>query len=638
MRMGAISKAVAVLALAVTVSAKSSLLQVKSDVNKLTMDATTIHFVHPKGEAHVNWGLTIPEGAEGEACGEGDSCLDFGVAKVVVTTEDHCQKVSWTTTSLTELKDCVAIEGHWYGGGEQISQPWPLEKVPRPETPFVTADMLQKRAQWYGGVSEAYWISSQGVAVRVEESTPLFLSVPDHDNDTIADELCLGARHEAPFAAPPSAPLALEYYLCSGDDVRQVHELTFPKFFSLPMGVPDERMLRDPIWSTWAQFHTQVNESKVFDFAMEVKGRGFNNSQIEIDDNWETCYGDAVFNPDRFPDPKRLFDDLKKEGYRVTLWIHPFINDDCESYAYADERGYFVKDSEGHTQQTSWWQGRHSGIVDFTNPEAAAWWSGRLLKLQEDTGLDSYKFDAGEASWLPEVFTLGVDERFWPNAYTFKYVETVAQFGGMIETRVGRGTQRHPVFVRMLDKDSIWGDYNGLQTMVPSLLHFGLLGYPFVLPDMIGGNAYVIKPSEELFVRWAQANTFMPSLQFSLLPWDFDDEQVTELTRAVTSLHAEYTPYLLELASQATVSPSPMLRPTWWLCPTDEACLTADQQFLVGDDILASPVVHKGATELQVVVPPGQWRRVDTGAEYTGPASVTLSDITLESNVFFRRV
>lgn len=54
-----------------------------------------------------------------------------------------------------------------------------------------------------------------------------------------------------------------------------------------------------------------------------------------------------------------------------------------------------------------------------------------------------------------------------------RYVETVAQFGGMIETRVGMGTQRHPIFVRMLDKDSIWGSFNGLQTLVPSLLHFG---------------------------------------------------------------------------------------------------------------------------------------------------------------------
>lgn len=65
------------------------------------------------------WGLTLPEGAEGIPCGEGDSCLDYGVARVVVTVEDHCQKVAWTSggggnSSLAGLRDCVLLEGHWW--------------------------------------------------------------------------------------------------------------------------------------------------------------------------------------------------------------------------------------------------------------------------------------------------------------------------------------------------------------------------------------------------------------------------------------------------------------------------------------------------------------------------------------------
>lgn len=51
-----------------------------------------------------------------------------------------------------------------------------------------------------------------------------------------------------------------------------------------------------------------------------------------------------------------------------------------------------------------------------------------------------------------------------------------------------------------------------------------LVGYPFILPDMIGGNAYGETPSKELFIRWAQANALLPAMQFSLLPWDYDQE------------------------------------------------------------------------------------------------------------------
>lgn len=39
---------------------------------------------------------------------------------------------------------------------------------------------------------------------------------------------------------------------------------------------------------------------------------------------------------------------------------------------------------------------------------------------------------------------------------------------------------------------------------------------------MIGGNGYGEKPDGELIVRWAQANTFMPSMQFSYLPWEYN--------------------------------------------------------------------------------------------------------------------
>ncbi|XP_063842492.1 myogenesis-regulating glycosidase-like [Scylla paramamosain] len=609
--------------------------------NTLTLDAHTLHFLHSKGEAKVRWGLTLPEGAQGTPCGEGDSCLDFGVAKVVVTTEDHCQRVAWTSGSggeggLAALKDCVLLEGHWFGGGQQVEQPWPLEQQPRQETAFVTADMLSRSSLWYGGVSEAYWVSSQGVAVRVEEQTPLFLSVPDNNGDSTADELCFAARHEDPFMAGPGSPLTLTYHLCSGDDVRKVHEATFSKFFSLPEAAVDSRMIRDPIWSTWAEYHKAINGTKVLEFARAASEHGFNNSQVEIDDDWETCYGEAVFNPERFPDPRGLVDQLHSEGFRVTLWIHPFINDDCPAFTLADKLGYFIKDSSGATQLTHWWDGRKAGLLDFTNTEAVAWWTQRLHDLKYQTGIDSFKFDAGETTWMPGNFTLQADERLWPNLYTFKYVEAVAQFGDMVETRVGRGSQRFPIFVRMLDKYSTWGYYNGLKTLVPSLLHFGLLGYPFVLPDMIGGNAYGLRPGKELFVRWAQANAFMPALQFSILPWNYDKE-VTELCREVTRLHTQYTPLLLNLAQEATTSVAPMMRPTWWLCPTLEECLTADQQFLVGDDLLVAPVVTAGAATLDVVLPPGEWQQASTGLVAAGPATLTVTNITLDSIVYFTR-
>ncbi len=46
----------------------------------------------------------------------------------------------------------------------------------------------------------------------------------------------------------------------------------------------------------------------------------------------------------------------------------------------------------------------------------------------------------------------------------------------------------------------------GMNTVLPIALNFSLLGYPFNLPDMIGGNDYGHFPEKELFIRWMQVS------------------------------------------------------------------------------------------------------------------------------------
>lgn len=94
-------------------------------------------------------------------------------------------------------------------------------------------------------------------------------------------------------------------------------------------------------------------------------------------------------------------------------------------------------------------------------------------------------------------------------------------------------TQDLPVFVRMVDRDSIWGLNDGLSSIITTSIQMSLNGYTFMLPDMIGGNGFNLDheqsalPTKELFIRWVQANTFLPAMQYSYVPWNFDN-QVSE--------------------------------------------------------------------------------------------------------------
>lgn len=101
------------------------------------------------------------------------------------------------------------------------------------------------------------------------------------------------------------------------------------------------------------------------------------------------------------------------------------------------QKGYFVQDTKPRVGMTWWWQGQNSAVIDTTNPEATTWWTSRLEKLQLDTGLDAFKFDAGESNWLPAAANLNndTDRELWPQLYSTKYVEHAAKFGGLVETR-----------------------------------------------------------------------------------------------------------------------------------------------------------------------------------------------------------
>lgn len=96
-----------------------------------------------------------------------------------------------------------------------------------------------------------------------------------------------------------------------------------------------------------------------------------------------------------------------------------------------------------------------------------------------------------------------------------------------------------------------------------------MVGYPLVLPDMIGGNGYNNRPpNKEMFIRWLQANVFMPSLQYSFVPWNYDAETIT-ISHTFTDLHAKYTDVIMERFKLATETGDPVNPPIWWIAPED---------------------------------------------------------------------
>ena len=88
-------------------------------------------------------------------------------------------------------------------------------------------------------------------------------------------------------------------------------------YFSKPIGHPNERMFKSPIWSTWANFKKRINENSVRQFALDIISNGYSNSQLEIDDKWQTEYGDFSFDKKKFPNIAEFITELNDLGFRT---------------------------------------------------------------------------------------------------------------------------------------------------------------------------------------------------------------------------------------------------------------------------------------------------------------------------------
>jgi len=429
--------------------------------------------------------------------------------------------------------------------------------------------------------------------------------------------LCFIAEKKLPYNLD-NTRFIFDYYIGVGLNPKQAHLKAIEYHLKKPVSLPDERMITHPIWSTWAKYKVHINASVIEKYANEIIEHKFKNSQLEIDDDWEECYGSLKIDTEKFPDMKELINRLKEKGFRVTLWVHPFINKDCQPwYDEAIGKGYLVLNHEG-SPDTSWWNSGPggAGYIDFTNPDASKWFTNRLEILKTTYGIDSFKFDAGESGHIPINAVLKGDKKYHPGIISKIYAEDMSQFGGMIEVRTGWGTQYLPVFVRMLDKNSNWAiEDNGLGSVVTTLLQFNMNGYPFVLPDMVGGNQGTDK---EMFLRWLAANIFMPTIQYSFVPWDFDDETI-ELSHKLTDLHADIaSPAIIDAMRQAVKDGTPVNPPIWWIAPNDKVAHAIGDQFMLGESILIAPILKKDQTTRNIYLPDGNWKD-SNGISYKGP-------------------
>ena len=431
------------------------------------------------------------------------------------------------------------------------------------------------------------------------------------------------------------APIALTE---EGADLRAAFLGAAKRHFPASGKMPDLALVEKPQWNTWIELTYNQNQKDILAYAKAIKANGFPaGGVIMVDDTWQHGYGVWHFDARRFPDPKAMCDELHADGYKVMLWVCPFVSMDTPGYremvfgtldsGRTCEKGGLVmtdgRDPSGYAiaKPSYWWNGV-SAIVDFTHPLGAKWFARELRRLQDDYGVDGFKLDAGDMNEFQPPYV--THRPASPSELCEAYAKIGLEFP-LNEYRACYKMGGQPLVQRLCDKGHSWRD---VQRLVPDMIACGLLGHPFVCPDMIGGGSWMAfapghTPDSELFVRSAQAHALAPMMQFSAAPWRLLKGEHLEAVRAAAWLRMKWTPYIVETAKACAKSGEPMLRAMEYEFPGQGAEKVTDQ-FMLGPKLLVAPQTVKKAASRKVFIPSGRWT-ADDGTVVVGPKTVEVA-------------
>ena len=406
----------------------------------------------------------------------------------------------------------------------------------------------------------------------------------------------------------------------------------------------ETEFFRVPQYNTWMQLTYNQTQEGVLKYAREIIANGFKPGILMIDEGWQNRYGDWTFDKLKFPDPKQMTDELHKMGFRVMLWVVPFVSPDGlwfvrHSAPHFCKENHFLRTVDGQIAIVEWWNG-FSAILDFTKECDRKLMDDQLHALMEDYGIDGFKFDGGllDDYLVDQPINGKANGDFTPAERNIAWNDfgTKYRFHEFKDTFKGGGKRS---IQRLRDKRHAWNG-DGLNTLIPNAITQGLLGHPFICPDMVGGGEWLdralgVPADEELFVRMAQCSALFPMMQFSWAPWEAVDAAHLAKIKAAHDLHNAFSEKILSLVADAQKTGEPILRTLEYNYPNQGFAEIKDA-FMLGENILVAPVIVKGQTERTVALPKGQWRGYD-GKLYEGGKTVTLS-VSLSDLPYFEKV
>ena len=365
---------------------------------------------------------------------------------------------------------------------------------------------------------------------------------------------------------------------------------------------------------------TKVREQQMPCDVITLDGRAWQDTQTRFAFQWD---------PSRYPEPAVVMDKLKALNFKVCIWEYPLVSVDNPLFDKMSAKGWLLKHRQtGETYRYQWDTScfgevltplPESGIVDFTHPEAYAFWRDSHKPLF-DLGVDMIKADFGEQIEPGMLAYNGDTGHRLHNVYSLLYnrcvyeaAELYCQSGPFLFSRASWiGSQRYP---------AQWGgdpqaDWGGLAASIRGGISWGLSGAPFYATDI--GGFYADQRDDELYVRWTQAAIFSAHIRLHGIgarePWSYGAEANAAVTQAL-KLRYQLLPYLNQVVEACSQTGLPAQRAMVLACPDEKAAWGFEDQFMLGDSLLIAPCLQPGG-EVEIYLPASlgaRWKRFPEG-------------------------
>lgn len=427
-----------------------------------------------------------------------------------------------------------------------------------------------------------------------------------------------------------------------GNTLKEAYLDASRRYFPSSAMWPDSLLVKSPQYNLWIELMYNPNQKDVLNYANEVLKNNWPAGVLMIDDNWTNFYGQFDFDKVKFPDPKALITTLHSMGFKVMLWICPFITSDTPVFRELDEKRLLLLDNEGNINATwkdlskplimRWWNG-YSAHIDLTNPDAIKWLKGKLDYLRIEYGVDGFKLDAGDVNNFT-VDNLVSYKKVIPVEHCYEWNKVGLDYP-LNEYRATWKMGGQPLVERLRDKFHTWED---VQKLIPHTIVQQLIGYTFTCPDMIGGGDFSSflpgnKMDQKLIVRSAQCSALMPMMQFSVAPWRVLDSIHLAAVSKVVRLRQQYLPYIMQVIRNSAKTGEPAIRSLDYEYP-DQNYMNVNDQFLIGDKLMIAPVVTPDDTRM-VIIPKGKWKHNNKIS--TGPSAIKFK-VPLDELLIFEKV